>query len=80
MSVNSGSKTLSSLAKKEGNSAKDRVLKNKQKKKMEEQKRKEMELVQLCKENAAANERARIKAKNQYRPSSAMNNIFYGEK
>ncbi len=38
-----------------------------------------MALIQACKENVAAQEAARIKEKNQYRPSSAMVNIF-GEK
>jgi hypothetical protein len=57
-------------------SAKERVLKNKQRKKMEEQKKKEMELMQICKQNQAVNAEARMRAKNQYRPSSAMQNIF----
>lgn len=47
---------------------------------MEEQKRKEMALIQACKENAAAKEAARIKEKSQYRPSSAMQNIFGDKK
>lgn len=61
-------------------SAKERVLKNKQKKKMEEQKKKEMELLQICKQNQAVNAEARMRAKNQYRPSSAMQNIFGDKK
>lgn len=39
-----------------------------------------MALIQACKENVAAKEAARIKEKNQYRPSSAMVNIFGDKK
>lgn len=63
----------------ERNTAKARVLKNKQKKKQEEQKRMEMELMQICKQNQAVNAEARKRAKNEYRSSSAMQGIL-GEK
>ena len=62
------------------NNAKDRVLKNKQKRILEEQRRKERELNQIAKQNQEANAQARMRAKNQYRPSSAMQNIFGDKK
>lgn len=78
---NKGNISMSShLSDPDGNSAKDRVLRNKQKKKLEEQKKKEMELMQICKQNQAANAEARMRAKNQYRPSSAMQKIFGDKK
>jgi hypothetical protein len=64
----------------EGESIKDRVLKKKQMKKLEEQKKKELELMRICKQNYENNYKAKLKEKKQYRPSSAMENIFGDKK
>lgn len=73
----SSSKTIEKY---DPNSTKSRVLKNKQRKKLEEQKRKEKELKQIIEQNRVANAEARNRAKNQYRPSSAIQNIFGNSK
>lgn len=73
-------KPRSSSFEDEGNNAKDRVLKNKQRKILEEQKKKERELMQIYKQNQAAYAEAKRRERDQYRPSTAMQLMFNEKK
>lgn len=64
----------------DSDSTKDRVLKNKQRKKLEEQKKQEQELMEIYKQNQATYAEARMREKNMYNHSGAMKGILTGEK